>query len=559
MSEVIQGDVDGVPTFWVDSGRPTLTGALVFRTGLVDESLPTTGWTHLLEHLGLHGRGGGALHVNGSVSLLHTRFEAHGPTDRVAETLSAASRWLAAPDFAELTRERSVLRAEAALRGRGGGEVGRALLERYGARGPGLAAYEEPGLSRATPESLRDLAHRVFVRENCALFLDGPPPVSLRLQLPSGQPTPAPAAVPCGETVPAGYLIEPGITLSGVVRRSVGATFLPHIMREGLTDEFRERDGGAYAPWAHYEPVDDDTALVVCGSDTSKGLLGTAVSTAVGQLDRLARGELADDLVNDIREQLVQAATDPYSLPALAFRAAVDHLRGEPPLRLEQAVAEIESTTAEAVVAEAKAFRESLLVGVVGQATWDVDFPVVSRPPQVERMHGRGRRSRSFPADRDRLLVSQEGVQVGAAAECRTVRREAFAGLLAYPDGAREVVADDGWSIRVEPTLWADGYQATRELDELVPAGLHIPMPPRDHNVVPQPLTPAGQVRQVVHDVRRRPRVLLALWGAMMAVLLVGAYAVTGRMPTPGVVGGAVVATVVALRRSKGGDGGDGE
>ncbi|MDQ6715287.1 MAG: hypothetical protein M3Z83_04175, partial [Actinomycetota bacterium] len=58
--------------------------------------------------------------------------------------------------------------AEAALRGRGGGEVGRALLERYGARGPGLAAYEEPGLSRATPESLRDLAHRVFVRENCA-------------------------------------------------------------------------------------------------------------------------------------------------------------------------------------------------------------------------------------------------------------------------------------------------------------------------------------------------------------------------------------------------------
>ena len=26
-------DVDGVPTFWVDTGRPTLSATLVFRAG----------------------------------------------------------------------------------------------------------------------------------------------------------------------------------------------------------------------------------------------------------------------------------------------------------------------------------------------------------------------------------------------------------------------------------------------------------------------------------------------------------------------------------------------
>ncbi|HET8768285.1 MAG TPA: hypothetical protein VFM86_13260, partial [Pedococcus sp.] len=74
MIELHRTEVDGVPAFWVDSGRPTLTAALVFRWGMVDETLPETGWTHLLEHLALHGRGGGALQVNGMVSLVHTRF-----------------------------------------------------------------------------------------------------------------------------------------------------------------------------------------------------------------------------------------------------------------------------------------------------------------------------------------------------------------------------------------------------------------------------------------------------------------------------------------------------
>ncbi|HEY6743325.1 MAG TPA: hypothetical protein VI110_13280, partial [Lapillicoccus sp.] len=51
--------IDGVQTYWVDTGRPTLTASLTFRQGQVDESLPKRGWTHLIEHLALRDGGSG--------------------------------------------------------------------------------------------------------------------------------------------------------------------------------------------------------------------------------------------------------------------------------------------------------------------------------------------------------------------------------------------------------------------------------------------------------------------------------------------------------------------
>ena len=88
MLELRHTDVDGVRCFWVETGRPTLAGALFFRHGMVDEPLAESGWLHVLEHLALHGRGGGALHVNGSVTPLHTSFDVHGPHQGVVDHLA---------------------------------------------------------------------------------------------------------------------------------------------------------------------------------------------------------------------------------------------------------------------------------------------------------------------------------------------------------------------------------------------------------------------------------------------------------------------------------------
>lgn len=546
MGEVQVGDVNGVPAFWVNSGRPTLTASLIFRQGLVDETLATTGWTHLLEHLALHGRGAGPLHVNGAVSLLHTRFDAHGPADRVATTLTEVSRWLTDPDFTEMSREQSVLRAEAAMRG--GGEGPLALLQRYGAKGPGLCAYAEPGLSRATTDELRDLAGRVFTTGNAVLFLDGPPPPALTLRLGDGALNPSPAAVPCMDTLPAAYLIRAGITLSGVVPRSMGATFLPHMLREVLTEQFREKAGGAYAPWSQYEPVDDDHALVVAGSDANTELLRTIAATGRDEVARLASGQIADDLVANIRDQLLQQVQDPYALPTLAYRAATDHLRGQPPLTLQETLTEIAEVTAADVVAEAGRFQDTLLVGIAGKATWKKEIPMLAMPLDPQRLHAPGRRSRDFPADRRTLRVNAEGVQLCGAREYRTVRVQDLAGMFAYPDGAREVIDADGWTIKVEPTLWAKGPAITRQLDEIVPASLHIPMLARDADRIPQPLKVHARMREATAQLRRNPRAMLAIL-ATVWVLLFGGYTLgTGHPPVGGLVATLAVGAVAARK-----------
>lgn len=518
MGVVRRTEVDGVQVFWVDTGRPTLTASLITRQGMVDETLPTTGWTHLLEHLALHDRASGPLHVNGSVSLLHTRLDAHGPADRVAQTLESITQWLAAPTFDELAREQSVLRAEAAVRG--GSEVSNGLLWRFGAGGPGLSGYAEPGLSRADAASLTALAHRAFTQSNTVLFLDGPPPQGLHLHVPEGALRRAPQATPCDDALPAAYLINAGITLSGVVPRTVAATVLPHVLRESLTAEFRERDGGAYAPWSHYEPVDDDSALVFCGSDANDALLETIVDRALHQLGAVAAGRFTPTHLTDAVEQLVQAVSDPYNLPGLAYRAATDHLRGEATVDLEATLEEFRSVDRDAVVEAASALRASLMVGVARGARWDQEMAILGMPAEPARVDGRKHWSRNFPAHRERLVVGREAVQIGASDGYRTVRRDEVAGMFVYPDGAREVVARDGWSINVEPTLWVAGVDATRGVDVMVPPDLHIPMMARDRDRVPQPMSWGARARLVLRGSRERAIAVAVL--TAVALIVVG-------------------------------------
>ena len=501
---VHRGDVGGVAAFWVDSGRPTLSGSLIFRHGMVDETLSTSGWTHLLEHLALHGRGKGPLQVNGSVSLLHTRFDAHGPADAVATTLTAVSEWLSVPEFGELDRERSVLRAEALVRGPG--EISQGLMWRYGARGPGLSACVEPGLARVTPTALTDLARSVFVRENCALYLDGPPPDSLRLDLPSGALRPPPRAVPCSNELPGAYLVASGIVMSGVAPRSTAAMILAHVLREQFTAEFRERYGSAYAPWSHYEPVDDESAVLLWGSDADHVLRQTIAERALVQLSRLVGGTLKTALVMDAVDQMVQSMSDPYNLAGLASRAAVDHLRSAPARSLQECVEEARSVRFADVTDVAGALQATLLMGIGGEALWKRELPMLSMPIGP-RQAGTSHLSMDFPASRECLVVGTDSLQIGSAKSSLTLRGGEIVGMLVYPDGGRQVVDKDGWSIAVEPTLWRRGRAAVAAVDALVPCDLHLAMPDRGPDRVPRP---ASARRRASHVGRQ-------LWMALRA------------------------------------------
>lgn len=512
MTELHETEIDGVRCFWVDSGRPTLAAQLAFRCGTADEPVPESGWLHLLEHLALHGREAPGLQLNGSVSPLTTTFEAHGPVEAVVEHLGVVSRFLSAPRFDDLHRERRVLRAESEMRA---GPAQRAFGWRYGARGPGALAYAEAGLGAATAEGLRARAARVFTTGNAVLVLDGPPPPDLRLALPAGDLLLPEPAVPCESAYPAAYRDGPGVILHGTVDRSVSAPLFAPLLQLTLKRVLRDADGGAYAPWAHYEPVDLDHAMVLAGSD----LLADAVPDAPGRLTR-AMAELAREgfPVEDLEQQralLLQSIDDPYAQVGLALRAANAVFAGREPQPKEEIRDDLSSVGPEQMVQLVHQFTGTLLYG----------FPTESDMTMLRELtfHTTGPRGDGplyrnvhWPSDRAQLLLAEERIELRSGSEARGVDLSEVAALFRYPDGGRHVLREDGFGIPLDPRWWRDGTEAVSRLDSLVPQHLHVPGAERELDPVPR-VSATVRVRSVLASIAERP---LLKWSVFVVTML---------------------------------------
>ena len=470
-AELHQTEIDGVRCFWVDSGRPTLSAQLTFRQGMADETLAENGWLHLLEHLCLHGRGGGALQVNGSVSALTTEFSAHGPVEQVVLHLGGVARWLAAPDLRDLERERDVLRAESRLRA---GAAPRAFVWRYGAAGPGLVGYDDPGLGRATSAALAARAARVYTRGNAVLALDGPPPAGLSLALPDGQLQPAPVAVAVDSGV-AAYVEESGLVLSGVVTRSEHATVVPDIVRRALRQRFREQAGGAYAPWSGYERVDARHAVVTAGSDISPSLYPELAARVLDLVGRFAGEPVPAEWLAEVVAERLQAYQDPHNVALPAWRAASTTILGDPPEDLAQLVENTRRLAPDAVQSDLVDFCDSLLLGVPGETAWHDEVPMLTFPTTQGKPAGKGWRHREWPAKDTTLRVDASRLSVTEGGTTRELAVSDLAGLYCYPDGARQLVGRDGWALGVDPSQWRNGRTAVAALDAAVPAALHLP------------------------------------------------------------------------------------
>ncbi len=476
MVELHETEVDGVRCFWVETGRPTLAAKLAFRQGMADEWLTESGWLHMLEHLALHGRGGGRLQVNGSTSLLHTEFDAHGPAELVVEHLAGLTAWLAEPVFHEFERERGVLEAESRLRADNVSR--RALGWRYGSIGPGTAAYGEPGIARSTPESLRAKARWAFTAGNAALVLDGPPPPGLRLDLPAGELRRPPRAIPCGDTLPAAYQDEAGLVVSGVVRRDPAAVFAPTLIERALRARLRDQAGAAYAPFALYEPVDDERAVVVGGSDVLPTLLPDLVDIALDTVRQLAVMGPSPDELETLRHEHHQALHDPYSAVGLAVQAAYAHLRTDSPRTFTDLVDELLTVGDKAVKESLREFWESLMIGLPGAAGWRDQVPTLEFPAGPPVVQGRAFRHRDWPATAAQLVVGPAGVELRTGDVAHTILFEDATGVFGYGDGSHRVISHEGWPIEVVAADWSHGDHAVLDLRRYAPAQLHLQLGP---------------------------------------------------------------------------------
>lgn len=546
MPQLHQTEIDGVRCFWVETGRPTLSALLMFRQGQADETLPESGWLHLLEHMALHGRGGGALHVNGSVGLLHTNFDTHGPHEAVTNHLAEVTGWLSEPTFHELDRERGVLRAEAGLRG---GTAARAFGWRYGAAGPGLVAHEDPGLGRATIELLTARSHRVFTRQNAVLVLDGPPPTDLRLHLPDGELLPPAAAEVIESTIPAAYVDDGGLILSGVVERSLAATVAQEILARALRERLRDTAGAAYAPWATYERVDSTHALILGGSDVADSFLPDLVPQVLHVVSAMRTEPVPEQWLAEVVAARVQSIRDPYYATGLAARAAQLYLDGEPPQTQDELIAEMHDLTAGDVAASLEEFGSSLLLGIPGKATWHDELPMLSFPEGVARREGRQFRSVDWPASADRLSIGPDRIELSAGKVARAVETSEVAGLFVFEDGGRYVIGRDGWGLHFVPEAWHNWPEAVAQLDALVPPELRMPHPARE-GVGHQRLRRARRWRLGLRRISQTPAAYWAEIG-LLAVLVVVCAAFGANGPALFGALGVVFMAVQQLRRQR--------
>lgn len=488
MGQVHATAIDGVHTFWVDSGRPTLAATLMFRAGTTDEDLATTGWLHLLEHLALHGLPRGTLAVNGAVGPLYTSFSVHGPAEQVVASLETVTRRLASPELAELERERRVLAAEAATRG---GPVHRALGQRYGAVGPGLAAYDDAALGRTTPELLHEVSSWAFAAGNGALALDGPPPAEMRLLLrPGGGIREVRPAVPV-ETPRAVYAEPAGLVLSGVIDRAPGNTLVPHVVEDALRRKLREQDGTSYAPYSVYEAVDTDHAAVVAGADVSPSTAPSLLGNVIDLTDQLARQGPDPHALEDLKASARQVYTDPYNVGFLAHRAAGESLWGRPVQQLEELLAEHDAIDVEMLRPGLVQLRDTLMVGAPPATAPHRRLRLVEQ--KVVPTPATGKRSANWPADDARLAVTEQMVTFGGPQGHLQYALDDVVGYFTWDNGARRLVQHDGWGFVLAPGAWWGGDGPRRRLDALVPDHLHLPQPPE---TAPEPVVPEPFARR---------------------------------------------------------------
>ncbi len=526
MAGILQGEVDGIPTFHVANSRPVLSASLIFRCGMVDETLITSGWLHLLEHLALHGSAPAHVDVNGSVGLLFTSLDVSGEPGDVAARLSRAAERLHALDPRVVSHELQVLSAEQRMRP--AGPFVDALLWRYGARGAGLRAYGEPGLSRATPEALGELAARVFTRGNAVLCLSGPIPPGLRFDLPDGDRIPVPPLEPLDQPVPSVYHHpHDSVILTGLVPRTVAAVAATSILAARVVEGLRHRQGLAYSPGGTYEPLGPDEAVAAVWAD----LAPASATAAWSEIARAVRAVAADgpteaELAEHVKAALLQAS-DPLALPGQAWAAGRDELLGRPTHDDDQLSNELEALTIDQVADAAQRLAASRMVGVPSTVTVDPTKHAYLQVSEDPPMPGRTFRPRAgslgLTRTKSRVVVNGVFLQRVAQDSHVTVNLSEVEGVLAWPDGARRLIRPDGYAVHQEPSLWRRGQELTDWIDGQVAPERILRLPSRKADEIPRPLAPLERLAAF-----RNWSLVLTL--VALLVVLIGA-AVLERLP----------------------------
>jgi hypothetical protein len=342
-NDIVTTEVDGVPVHHLGSTDEVCTATLIFGVGSRDESLPTSGVLHALEHVVMDAAKDTAAEIDASVGPSETEFVVSGTPPRVADFLARVCRGLADPPTARLQAEAPIIAAE--LDGSGGPDLP-LLAARYGFRDLGTTAMDGPGPDGLTEQQLLDVAATWFVAGNAALLVDGPLPRDLRLPLRPGRPSGHRRVGPRRWAGPHAIRIEAPACAVSVLLPPQTADRLDllavEVMDHRLRETLRHRDGLTYVVEHLIHPVGDDRQDVLLVAEPPEARLVPAVTGLVTELRRLLRDGATAAELERARTRVVEGRLGRAGVLEERRVAVIDHLLGVtsfpvPPSRLAEA------------------------------------------------------------------------------------------------------------------------------------------------------------------------------------------------------------------------------
>jgi zinc protease len=467
-------EVDGVRTLWVDEPGPTIA-TLAFRVGRSDEPTPMSGITHIVEHLALAGLGVQDYDHNGFVDGQQTVFTSVGRPDEIRAFLESVVRGVTHPPLDRLLLERRILREE---RDQRGPSIGGAIRwYRFGYAGQGRAlgpGDDELGLDWLGPEPVEAWIRRWFTRQNAILWLTGPVPAGLRLDLPDGQPSTDPDIDPTpGLTFPSHLPWDgPAATLSFTAARSSAIHIVSNVAHRRARQRLRFDQGLVYDVELDYEPIAPTVAHIMLGAECPDDRIRPVVDGLLAIVRELAAvGPTQQELDQEINGYLRQYE-DRDGRIALLASTAFDTLWGGP-VRTAEGLLEERRRVDPSAAAEALATAlQSLLVMANCEPIEDL-HPYPSWSPS--RVDGREYGPAGFflpgRRPRERLVVGPDGVTVAVTSgEWLTVRYTDCVASIHEAPTIRTLLGRDGMRATVVAEAWKDGARAIDEIDEAIPA-----------------------------------------------------------------------------------------
>lgn len=480
LPQIHRTEVDGVAVFWSPAPGP-LTCGLMFRVGRADETLPTAGITHMVEHLTMAPFGPHDDDSNAFVDETRTVFHsAEGERD-VAAFLGGVTAALVEPDVTRLEMERGILLDEARSRSPAVDSELRRL--RFGPTGHGLAAVPELGLNTVTPEAVIDWARSRFTAANAALVLSRPVPAGLSLTLASGARHGAVQPIPVDRLqLPAvAHLPVDGVAIGFVARRRAAVTVAVEIIERRVRRQVRHERGLAYEIGTAFDALSPRDAHVSLYAACPDDRFVTVNDTVLIELRQLASEGPTDAEVRSSKDGYRRHLTSPEACLWLADFMARESLWDGVALSPEGLMDEREAVDTLAV---AEATRELLASAIAFVPSEDLlDREGWEQYPEWSDHQVSGRVFRPGVLAgylggmrRQRLIVGEEGVTAVANAargHVQTVRYADCVGLEVAAEG-RMVWGRDGTVVPVGEPVWRGGAEAVRMVDAAIPRSLRF-------------------------------------------------------------------------------------